>query len=233
MRSDLALTVASQARYLEAKDWLGHSVCHPRYLPMHAIYNLNHTLFLLLNAGAATPRWWIDLAVFVANDLVYGVPVLLLGLWLAGGSSRRSAALLAFAIAMVALAANQIIGMVWYQPRPFVSGLGHTWTAHVADASFPSDHLTLFTSIGLGLLFGGLKRVGLATILVGLLVGWARIYVGLHFPLDMAGSLMVAAVCGAVVVPSWRHIGVAWTLCLERIYRRLLARPIAWGLLRA
>ena len=200
---------------------------------MHAIQNLNHSLFLLVNAGAATPRWWIDLAVFIANDLVYGVPVLLLGLWLAGGSSRRGAALLAFAIAMVALGANQLIGLAWYQPRPFVIGLGHTWTPHVPDASFPSDHLTLFTSIGLGLLFGGLKRVGLATLGLGLLVGWARVYVGLHFPLDMAGSLLVAVACSAFMVPLWQRVGAAVTTWAEASYRWLFARPITRGILRA
>ena len=200
---------------------------------MQAIQNLNHTLFLLVNAGATTPRWWLDLAVFVANDLVYGVPALLLGLWLAGGTSRRGAALLAFVVAMVALGANQLIGLAWYQPRPFVIGLSHTWASHVPDASFPSDHLTLFTSIGLGLFFGGLKRVGAATLVVGLLVGWARVCVGLHFPLDMAGSLMVASLCGSVIVPLWRRVGLACTTRLERVYRTLLARPIATGLLRA
>ncbi len=224
---------ARRACYVDAKNGRGYSASPIPYLTMYAIQNLNHTLFLLLNAGAATPRWWIDLAVFVANDLVYGVPVLLLGLWLAGGTSRRGAALLAFAISMVALGANQLIGLAWYQPRPFVIGLGHTWTSHVPDASFPSDHLTLFTSIGLGLLLGGLKRVGAATLVVGLLVGWARVYVGLHFPLDMAGSLMVATLCSAVIVPLWQSIGVACTTRLQSVYRMLLARPIARGLLRA
>ena len=200
---------------------------------MNTIQSLNRALFLHLNAAADTPHWLIDAGLFVANDLVYGVPLLLVALWLAGTNSRRSAALLAFVIAMIALGANQLIGIVWYQPRPFVIGLGHTWTTHAPDASFPSDHLTLFTSIGLGLIFGGLKRVGATTLVVGLLVGWARVYVGLHFPLDMAGSLMVATLCGAVIVPLWQRIGVACTTRFQSVYRTLLARPIARGILRA
>lgn len=118
---------------------------------------------------------------------------LLVTLWLAGGRSRRSAALLAFALAMVALGLNQLIGIAWYQPRPFVIVLSHAWAAQPPDASFPSDHLTLFTSIGLGLLFGQQRPIGLATLTVGLLVGWTRVYVGLDFPLDMVGSLVVAS----------------------------------------
>lgn len=200
---------------------------------MNWIQRLNHTLFLQVNAASDTPRWLIDAGLFVANDLVYGIPLLLVTLWLAGVTSRRSAALLAFSIAMLALGANQLIGMVWYQPRPFVVGLGHTWSVHAPDASFPSDHLTLFTSIGLGLLLGGHRRIGLAILAVGLLVGWARIYVGLHFPLDMAGSLLVATGAAAVVAPIWRHVGTAATARIEVLYRALLARPIARGFLRS
>ena len=200
---------------------------------MNTIQSLNHALFLHLNAAADTPHWLIDAGLFVANDLVYGVPLLLVALWLAGTNSRRSAALLAFVIAMIALGANQLIGIVWYQPRPFVIGLGHTWTTHAPDASFPSDHLTLFTSVSLGLLLGGHRRIALATMAVGLLVGWARIYVGLHFPLDMAGSLVVAAASAVLVMPVWRRIGAVATAQAEDLYRALLARPIAWGFLRA
>jgi undecaprenyl-diphosphatase len=38
---------------------------------------------------------------------------------------------------------NQVIILLWQHPRPFVIGLGHTYLAHAADSSFPSDHLTL------------------------------------------------------------------------------------------
>lgn len=201
-------------------------------MTLTTIQQINHSLFLQINAGPGTSQWLIDAAIAVANDLVYGIPLLLVALWLAGGSSRRSAALLAFVIAMLGLGVNQLIGILWYQPRPFVIGLGHTWATHPPDASFPSDHLTLFTSISLGLLLGGRKRIGLATIAVGLLVGWARVYVGLHFPLDMAGSLIVAPASSALVVPLWRRVGAASTAQLEALYRALLARPIAWGFLR-
>ena len=199
---------------------------------MSTIRSLDHTLFLQLNAAADTPRWLIDAARFVANDLVYGIALLLAALWLAGASSRRGAALLAFGLAMFALAINQLIGLLWYQPRPFVLGLGHTWSVHAPDASFPSDHLTLFTSIGLGLLLGGRRRIGLATLGAGLLVGWARVYLGLHFPLDMAGSLLVATASAAVLTPLWARIGAPVTARAETLYRALLARPIARGYLR-
>lgn len=197
------------------------------------LQHLNQDLFLQINATANTSPDLIQISLFVANDLVYGIPVLLAAQWLLGGQTRRSAALLAFVLAMLALGVSQLIGMAWYQPRPFVIGLGHTWASHAPDASFPSDHLTLFTAIGLGLVFGGRKASGLVTVSLGLLVGWARVYVGFHFPLDMGGSLLVAAACSALVVPLWRHFGAGLTTQAEAIYRWLFARPIAWRILRA
>ena len=59
---------ARRACHVNAKGGREYSACQTRYRPMHAIQNLDHALFLLVNAGATTPRWWIDLAVFVAND---------------------------------------------------------------------------------------------------------------------------------------------------------------------
>ncbi len=199
---------------------------------MNEIQTLNHAIFLQVNAALGSPRWLIDAAILIANDLIYGLPVLLFAMWLMGGNSRRGAALLAFAVAMLGLGANQVIGMLWPQPRPFVMGLGHTWAMHPPDASFPSDHLTLFTCVGLGLALGGRKLVGLATIAIGLLVGWARVFIGLHFPLDMGGSLVVAAASCALIAPLWRGAGQAVTRYAERLYRLALSRPIAWGLLR-
>ena len=38
--------------------------------------NLNYQLFYLINATPASPEWMIDLATFLAKDLISIVPVL-------------------------------------------------------------------------------------------------------------------------------------------------------------
>ena len=50
---------------------------------------LNRSLFLWLNAGDHPPQLLIDLATFVAQWLVGGLGVLLLALWLWGGSDEQ------------------------------------------------------------------------------------------------------------------------------------------------
>lgn len=196
---------------------------------MNEIEVLNQALFLHINAGAGTPAWLIQAAVGAADYLIDLIPFLLLGLWLWGDHLHRAAAIKACAVAMLGVAANQAIGAAWPHPRPFVIGLGHAWMPHAADASFPSDHMTVFAGVGLTLLFDGAAGWAAVTLLAGLCVGWARVFLGVHFPLDMVGAIGVAAVAYAVVTPLWRRTGKPITGLAERLYRRLLAKPIAAG----
>lgn len=140
---------------------------------------LNHHLFLLLNASAGASRIAVGFATVVANDLVYLVPLLLAGLWFRSASPARAGLLATSAMAALALFANQVVGQFWYEPRPFMIGLGRTLLNHAPDNSFPSDHTTLIVSVGIGLLAtGAAQRFGVAVIASGTLVGWARIFLG-------------------------------------------------------
>ncbi|MEX8493621.1 phosphatase PAP2 family protein [Sphaerotilus sp.] len=60
---------------------------------------------------------------------------------------------------------------------------------HAPDASFPSDHGTVFSAVSLCLLLAGEWVWGLAVLMVGMGVAWARVYLGVHFPLDMLGAV--------------------------------------------
>lgn len=199
---------------------------------MNLMEAFNQALFLHINGGYGTPVVLVQTAVGMANYLIDFIPVLLVGLWLWGDHARRGVGVKACLVTMLGVAANQAIGALWPHPRPFMIGLGHAWMPHAADSSFPSDHMTVFAGIGLTLLFDGVAAWGIATLLAGLGVAWARVFLGLHFPLDMAGAVGVAAVTYAVVTPPWHAVGPAITALLERLYWRVFAKPIAVGWVR-
>lgn len=199
---------------------------------MEYIEALNRAFFVEINAGPSTVPWMIDGAVVIANDLIYLIPVLLSAMWLWGKEDRRKLAIQACLTAMLGLGLNQVIGAVWQHPRPFAIGLGYTWTQHVADSSFPSDHMTIFTAIGITLLLSRERLLGLLTLATGLGVAWARIFLGLHFPLDMLGAVGVACLSYAAISPLWRHTGSRLTQFVERLYRGFMAWPIAQGWMR-
>jgi len=172
---------------------------------------LNHTLFLLINAEPGESPLLIELGRIVAADLIGLVPILLVLLWVRGRPDRRAGLLATAIAAALALGANQIVGQFWYEPRPFMIGLGRTLMAHVPENSFPSDHTTFMLTVGIGLIAtGGAPRWGRIVTLAGLGVAWARIYLGLHFPLDMLASAIIAGIFAALsvflVAPSRRFV---------------------------
>jgi undecaprenyl-diphosphatase len=199
---------------------------------MNKLETLNQSTFLLINGRAGTPAWVVDTAVVTGDYLIYLVPVLLLTLWLWGDSARRHLAIKACLVAMVGVGINQVIPLFWQHPRPFMLGLGNAWISHAADSSFPSDHVTVLAGVGLTLLFDGPLGLGLVTLAVGLCVAWARIFLGVHFPLDMLGAVGVAAFSYAIVSPLWRRAGSAITSVAQRLYQMTFARAISAGWFR-
>jgi undecaprenyl-diphosphatase len=81
----------------------------------------------------------------------------------------------------------------------------------------------------LTLLLGGVTRYGVAILLSGLAVAWARVFVGVHYPLDMVGAVAVACLAFLLIEPLWRLGGAMVTRGLITVYRKLLAWPIGRG----
>ncbi len=155
--------------------------------------NFNHDLFLWLNAPEHPGTLLLASAIFFAEYAIWVIPAIIGIGWLRGSERTRKVLLEATASALTGLLIAQIIGWVWPHPRPFMIGLGHTLIPHVADSSFPSDHLTLLWAVAFSFLMHRKpRRAGMALVLLGLPVAWARIYLGVHFPLDMAGAALVA-----------------------------------------
>ena len=162
---------------------------------------LNHHLFLLINAEPGESPLLIALGRIVAADAIGLVPVLLVLLWIRGRPDRRGGLVATAVATALALGANQIVGQFWYEPRPFMIGLGRTLLAHAPENSFPSDHTTFMLTVGIGLIAtGAAPRWGRVVTIAGVLVAWARIYLGLHFPLDMVASALIAGIFAALSV---------------------------------
>jgi undecaprenyl-diphosphatase len=194
-----------------------------------ALDTWNHALFLRINAGEGTSPAAIFLAKILAEYTLYLIPIALTACWLWGEPAKREWLLKALFVAVLALFANQIIGLFWQNPRPFVIGLGKTWISHAPDSSFPSDHVTLFASIGLALLWNVSISLGVTTLALGLGVAWARIFLGVHYPFDMLGTYGVAAFSFLVVSAVWCRVGQRVTRISLWLYTKVFARLILAG----
>lgn len=119
---------------------------------------------------------------------------------LGGRPGERQAARAALLASGLALVVNQLISHVWSRPRPFVGHPGsvHVLLAHSADSSFPSDHVAAAVAIGL-VIWAVHRRLGLASLVLAAAVGYARVFVGDHYPGDVVGGAVVGLVSGAIM----------------------------------
>lgn len=184
----------------------------------------NHALSLALNASASPDPSAVLLALIAAKGFVYAGAAIAAGLWIWGAAEKRAAVLATAAGLVVAFAISWTIAATWYAPRPSAVGIGHTIMAHAPETSFPSDHATFLWTLGFGLIaFRACWTWGWLVALLGLLTAWARIYLGVHFPIDMLGSIIVALISAALAKASHPLVARRLLPVVIRFYEKALA----------
>ncbi|WP_343550447.1 undecaprenyl-diphosphatase [Pantoea sp.] len=172
------------------------------FLTSETAENINDTLFLLINAPAHASHLLLGFGNLCASGLIFLYPLMLLIYWFSFNNTKQKIALQALLASLLALSANMVIAHFFTHPRPFMVPIGHTFISHAADSSFPSDHMTLACAIAISFIFSKKNVAGMSLLLLALFIGWGRVYLGVHFPGDILGSLLVATFCGWMVKKS-------------------------------
>ena len=102
-------------------------------------------------------------------------------------------------IALVVIAAGSaalpsIVKLIVARPRPSIEHL-----VQLSSLSFPSEHTTQASAVYLtiaillskGLTRGWRELVIVVAVMVALAVGWSRVYLGIHYPTDVAAGLLL------------------------------------------
>jgi undecaprenyl-diphosphatase len=160
--------------------------------------SLNTSLFLLINASHMPGTLALYTVRAVAEIPIWFIPLVFGVLW--GKKDNRQIVISSVLCAGLALLINVTIGHIWPMPRPFVVGIGHTLVAHADSPSFPSDHAVITWAVGFTMLMvPRYRNVGYLLSAAGVAVAWARVYIGVHFPVDMLGALVVAAISAWII----------------------------------
>lgn len=154
---------------------------------------INQTLFALINGPADPAPGMLILSRFLADWVLYIVAAGLVIGWLRAAATTRRALVQVALATLLALAVNFTIAALWYHPRPLELGIGNQLLAHAAETSFPSDHATILFAVAFSLLaFEAARLWAWLALVAAVAVAWARVWLGIHWPLDMLGSMVVA-----------------------------------------
>jgi undecaprenyl-diphosphatase len=161
--------------------------------------DLDTRIFYAIDHFACGTPWLHAVVSGYANYGTVLFALLMLAAWWiarsAGDPRRMVAALWVPLGVLAALAINQPIADTVGEVRP-CNALHEIVVLHCnTDAGFPSDHAVMAgaATIGLWLVH---RRLGEIAAVAALLMGFARVYVGAHYPQDILGGYALGALVG-------------------------------------
>ncbi len=150
--------------------------------------------FQLLTNLAGTNTFLDLFGIFCAQYLPYLMVLFFLALVLVQKPVKRKLQLIFFS-GMSLIVSYGVIGKILeyalYRPRPFVQFDFTPLVAHAADTSFPSSHMIILFTLATIIFSSVSRQQGTWLYILATLVGLARIFVGLHFPLDIAAGALI------------------------------------------
>ena len=177
-------------------------------------------LFKWVNNLSVEYASWNPTLFFFAAKMVYVMALILCIYWLFGKTKTKKMILQAALSVGIALLSGAVISHFVPRDRPFVTFDDvNKLIAHTDVSSFPSQHtLIVFALAGMVILHR--KWEGTLWIIAAALVGFARIWCGVHYPGDILFGAIVGFMSALIVktyLPAWTLIGVMMTYIL-RLY---------------
>ena len=96
----------------------------------------------------------------------------------------------AFIVGLSALVSSEILKSIFAVLRPFNKYPEVANLFYATGYAFPSSHATFFMALAFSIYFLH-KKVGLFLIFCAVLIGTARIIVGVHYPVDILGGYVL------------------------------------------
>lgn len=158
---------------------------------------MNMELFRLINNLANKSVILDGIMIFFSKYMPYIFMAIIAIAFILGITKKncdyRKVAINTFVITVINLILSFIIGGIYYVDRPFVHNEVNLLFTHTQDASFPSDHAIGTMSIALGFKKYN-KLLSIILTILSITVGFSRVYVGHHYPMDIVGAYIIVFV---------------------------------------
>ncbi|EQD86323.1 undecaprenyl-diphosphatase [Saccharopolyspora erythraea NRRL 2338] len=181
---------------------------HPAVNEIEDVPDVSAHWYRAVTDLAADAPGWLRAPAPVATEAII---LIFLGLFVltwwrarAGGDRQLTAALLAPVATAVAYLGSELLKTWWQQERPCraVRDIAATLAEcpEPGDWSLPSNHSAIAAASAVALAFAW-RRLAVAAVLLALLEGFSRVYVGAHYPHDVIAGFLLGALVATAVMP--------------------------------
>lgn len=153
--------------------------------------SLNYELLKAINDLAGKSSVVDAIMIFATNYAVPVFAVVLLLMWFFGKEYMKKTVVYSALSGVLGILINVLISKIYFEPRPFVTHDDlNVLVDHARDASFPSDHTTGAIALAFAIALRN-KRIGIVMMVFALITGFSRMYVGNHYPGDVAMGIVI------------------------------------------
>ena len=189
---------------------------------------------------SAALDWFFNFVTMLGNTGWFWI--VLAVLFLIPNKTRKVGVVMAFSLLLSLLFVNIIMKPVFARPRPYDLGIAWWIEAYRSvfpngplparlpgDMSFPSGHAAISFAGAMAWCFGSRKkwvgrarRVSYIGIAAAVLIGFSRLYLGVHSPTDVIGGVLAGAACAGLgmllfrlIEPGFEKINGPWSRFAE------------------
>ena len=174
-------------------------------LDLNSIIDYDLSLSLAINRYVGKSEMIDSLMAILASDYFFPVifALFMVGIWFNGSEQKERVVnqyIVIFSVISLAFV-NLVVFVVnayLFRSRPFENDQITLIYYEATDSSFPSNALAVLFAIAISTLIVN-QRYGSVLLFLSIVYGISRIYVGIHYPLDIFSALILGAVIAGIV----------------------------------